>query len=165
MMLQNRSFIAIGLAVLSALSLLGGCSQSYSIQGRVVRGATAEVLLVDKDDPRLTEPDSSGGGAVILAVLEPNTPTETQSLGRHVSNGQGWFAIPVDAFASGLLEYEAQIVVRREGNQGVMDTFKLPRGGKRVLVTLPLGRDTLVVPGSFLDQTLRDAKPYLEQNR
>lgn len=164
--MQHRCTIAMGLALLFVLSLLAGCGGSrYAIRGRVVRGSVAQVTIVDKDDPRLTEANATGGGAVITAVLEPHTPTETKALGRHLSNGQGWFAIPVDAFGSSFLEYEAQVVVRREGNQGAMGTFDLPRGDQRVLVTLPPGKDTLVVPQSFLDQTLQDARPYLDENR
>lgn len=153
---------------LAAVMLLIIASQliacgSYAIKGRVVRGPIASVEVVDKDDPRLREPNPSGGGAVIQAVLEPNTPSEMRSLGRHVSNGQGWFTIPVDAFGSGLLEYEGQLIVRRQGHQGAMGTFMLPGKSERVLVTLPLGRDTLVVPERFLDRALKDAEPYFER--
>lgn len=150
--------------LLAGVLMLTGCA-GYAIQGRVVRGPVAAVQIVDEGDPRLNEPNPTGGGAVIEALLEPDTPTERKSLGRHVTNGQGWFSIPVDAFGSGFLEYEAMIVARREGNQGAMGTFELPRRGERVLVTLPLGADTLRIPEGFLDQTLREAKPYLEENR
>lgn len=144
--------------------MLAGCG-SYAIQGRVVRGSVAAIQLVSADDPRLLEENPTGGGAVIQAVLEPDTPTEMRDLGRHVTNGQGWFAIPVDAFGSSVLEYEARLIARRDGHQGVMQTIQLPRGRQRVLITLPQGRDTLIVPENYLDRTLRDAKPYLEENR
>ncbi len=145
--------------------LMAGCSSGYAIQGRVVRGSIAAIQVVDGDDARLTEENPTGGGALVMAVLEPDTPTETKALGRHITDGQGRFKIPVDAFGSGVLEYEVQIVARREGHQGAMETINLPRGSKRVLITLPLGRDTLVVPEDYLDRTLRDADPYLNQNR
>lgn len=144
--------------------MLTGCG-SYAIQGRVVRGSTASIQLVPSNDPRLNENNPTGGGATIQGILEPNTPSETQSLGTVVTDGQGWFNLPVDAIGSGLLEYEATLIARREGHQGAMQTIDLPRRGQRVLITLPLGQDTLKVPESFLDKALREASPYLEDNR
>ena len=152
------------LPLLLGLLMLAGCS-GYAIEGRVVRGPSPSVMVVDSDDPRLTELNTTGSGAAIEGVLEPNTPTERQTLGRFVADEQGWFAIPVDAIGSGLLEYEALLIARRDGNQGAMGTIELPRRGQRVLITLPLGADTLIVPESFRDQALRDARPYLDDNR
>ena len=159
----TRSVAAI-VALMFALALTG-CAGGYAIEGRVVRGSIANIQLVDKDDPRLAEPNPTGGGAVILAVYQPQTPTETKSLGRHVTNGQGRFRIPVDAFGAGFFEDQAQIIARRDGHQGAMATIDLPRRGQRVLITLPLGADTLKVPEDYLDRVLRDASPYLEENR
>lgn len=162
--MPKRTAFNSTIALMLVSLILTGCS-NYAIQGRVVRGSTASIQLVDKNDPRLTEDNPTGGGAVVQGVLEPNTPSETQSLRQVVTNGQGRFAIPVDALGSGFLEYEAMLIARREGHQGAMRTIDLPRRGQRVLITLPLGRDTLRVPEGFLDQTLRDATPYLEENR
>ncbi|MEM9108587.1 MAG: hypothetical protein AAGC72_01030 [Planctomycetota bacterium] len=145
-------------------SVLTGCG-SYAIEGRVVRGSMAMIQIIDKDDARMTENNPTGGGAVVQGILEPNTPSEIQSLGQVVTDGQGRFAIPVDALGSGFLEYEAMLIARREGHQGAMKTVDLPRRGQRVLITLPLGADTLRVPKGPLDEALRDAKPYLEQDR
>ncbi|MFN3165828.1 MAG: hypothetical protein ACE37H_02055 [Phycisphaeraceae bacterium] len=150
------------LGVIAAVAV--GCGGGYAIQGRVVRGPVAEVQLVGKNDPRLTEPDGSGGGAVVQAVLEPQTPSEIKDLGRHVTDGQGRFAIPVDAVGAGLFEYEAQLVARRDGHRGAMALIPLPRGGQRVLITLPVGHDTLVVPERLIDRVRRDAEPYLDKN-
>lgn len=113
----------------------------------------------------MTEPNPTGGGAVVEGVLEPDTPTERQSLGRVVTDGQGYFAMPVDALGSGFLEYEALLVARREGHQGTLRVIDLPRSRQRVLITLPLGQDNLRIPEGVLGQTLRDAKPYLEDRR
>lgn len=145
-------------------SLLVGCG-SYAIQGRVVRGSMASIQIVDKDDRRFTEDNPTGGGAVVQGVLEPNTPTEIKPLGQQVTDGQGYFSLPVDAPGSGFLEYEAMLVARREGHQGAMQTIDLPSRSQRVLITLPLGKDTLKVPEGFLDQAMREAKPYFEENR
>jgi hypothetical protein len=152
------------LALLLFTVMLAGCS-SYAIQGRVVRGSTASIQIVDKNDRRLTEDNPTGGGAVVKGILEPNTPSEMQSLGQVVTDGQGNFAIPVDAPGAGFLEYEATLIARREGHRGAMTTIDLPRSRQRVLITLPLGPDTLRVPKGFLDEALEDAKPYLEENR
>lgn len=152
------------LALLLVTITLVGCG-SYAIQGRVVRGSTASIQIVDKNDRRLTENNPTGGGAVIQGILEPNTPSERQSLGQVVTDGQGRFSLPVNATGSGFLEYEATLVARREGHQGTMRTIDLPRSSQRVLITLPLGADTLRVPERFLDQALQDAKPYFEENR
>ena len=157
---NTQSAVALMLVVL----LLTGCS-GYAIEGRVVRGSTATIQLVDKDDLRMTERNPTGGGAVIQGIFEPNTPSDKMSLGQVVSDGQGYFKIPVDALGSGFLEYEAAIVARREGHQGVMQIIDLPRASQRVLITLPLGTDTLKVPERFLDQAVREASPYLEENR
>ena len=144
--------------------MLVGCSK-YAIQGRVVRGSIANIEVVNKNDRRFTEGNPTGGGAVVQGVLEPETPSERQSLGQVVTDGQGYFSLPVDAMGSGFLEYEAMLIARREGHQGAMRTIDLPRGSQRVLITLPLGRDTLNVPERFLDEALREAKPYFEENR
>ena len=152
------------LVLLLITCMLVGCSK-YAIQGRVVRGSIANIELVDKNDRRFSEANPTGGGAVVQGVLEPETPTERQSLGRVVTNGQGYFSLPVDAVGSGFLEYEAMLIARREGHQGTMRTIDLPRGSQRVLITLPLGQDSLKVPERFLDEALRDAKPYFEENR
>lgn len=153
------------ITLLIALLLLAGCS-SYAIKGRVIRGPIATVQVVDDDDPRLTESNGTGGGAIVSAVLEPDTPSERRELGKHIADGQGWFAIPADAFGSGLLEYEAQVLARRDGNQGAFGKIDLPGRSERVLITLPLGEDRLRRPNErFLDKTLRDAKPYLDENR
>ena len=162
--MRSDSSVAIVLMMLFAFTLTG-CGGGYAIEGRVVRGSIANIQLVDKDDPRLVEDNPTGGGAVIMAVYQPQTPTETKSLGRHITNGQGRFSIPVDAFGAGFFEDQAQIIARRDGHQGAMATIGLPRGGQRVLITLPLGADTLQVPEDYLDRVLRDASPYLEENR
>lgn len=162
--MQQRPPLRFVIALLLTPVLLVGCS-GYAIEGRVVRGSVASIQVVDKNDRRLTEDNPTGGGAVVQGVLEPDTPTERQALREVVTDGQGYFAIPVDALGSGFLEYEALLIARREGHQGAMRTLDLPRSGQRVLITLPLGRDTLRVPEGFLDQTLRDAEPYLKDNR
>lgn len=160
----TRQTVSEIISILIMSLTLAGCS-SYAIEGRVVRGSIASIELIDKNDRRLIEDNPTGGGAVIQGILEPDTPTEMQPLGQVVTDGQGRFALPVDALGSGLLEYEALLIARREGHQGAMATIPLPSSRQRVLITLPLGRDTLKVPERFLDQALREAQPYLQDNR
>lgn len=162
--MPNPTAICRALPLLLVSLILVGCS-SYAIQGRVLRGSSASIQIVDKNDSRFTEDNPTGGGAVIQGILEPNTPSEKQSLGQVVTDGQGRFSMPVNAAGSGFLEYEATLIARREGHQGTMRTIMLPRSGQRVLITLPLGADTLRVPKRLLDEVMRDAKPYLKDNR
>lgn len=168
-MLKQQATARFGLAHAIALACVSiylvGCGSGYAIEGRVVRGSIAMIEVVDDDDPRMTDPDPSGGGATIEGLLEPDTPTEREALGKHTSNGQGYFSIPVNAMGAGFLEYEARLIARRPGHQGAMQTIDLPRRGQAVLITLPAGRDTLVVPENYLERTLRDAEPYLRDDR
>lgn len=162
-MLNAKTIFRVSSFMLIMLSMVG-CG-SYAIQGRVVAGSIASIQLVNKDDARMQENNPSGGGAVVQGIFEPNTPSDTKSLGQIVTDGQGFFALPVDAVGSGFLEYEAILIAQREGHQGAMNTIELPRSGQRVLITLPRGRNTLRVPERFLDEAMREAKPYLEDNR
>lgn len=162
--MNNRPTVQRVLALLLAAFMLAGCS-NYAMKGRVVRGSIASIQLVSKNDPRMTEANPTGGGAVIQGVFEPDRPSDRQSLSQVVTDGQGYFSMPVNAIGSGFLEYEAMLIARREGHQGTMRTIPLPRSSQRVLITLPLGQDSLRVPEGFLNQTLRDAEPYLEENR
>lgn len=159
---MNKSLTILSAILLLLAPMLVGCGGGYAIQGRVIRGPIATVLIVDRDDPRITESNPSAGSAVIEGIFEPNTPSERQSLGRTVADGQGRFSIPVDAFGAGLLEYEAQLLVRREGHQAAIDTIDLPSRRKRVLITLPLGRDTVIAPERPIDGLRREVKPYIE---
>lgn len=166
---RTRSGRSLGMllacvVLLCAGPMLAGCG-GYAIKGRVIRGPVASVQVVSRDDARLTEPNATGGGASVSAVLEPDTPTERRDLGKHLADEQGWFAIPVDAFGSGFLEYEARLLARRRGNQGAVGKVPLPGKRQRVLITMPLGADTLEAPSRLRDEVLRDAEPYLRDER
>ena len=163
---SERSWVvrAACLLCMCAGPMLTGCS-SYAIKGRVIRGPIAEVRLVSKNDPRLTEPNSTGNGATVSGLLQPDTPTEHVDLGRQLADNQGWFTMPVDAFGSGFLLYEARLIARRSGSQGAMGTIALPGRSQRVLITLPAGVDTLPDPSNFRDQFHREADPYLRKER
>ena len=119
--MTNTTAIQRALVLLLVTLMLAGCG-TYAIQGRVVRGASATIQVVDKNDRRMTENNPTGGGAVIQGILEPNTPSEMKSLGQVVTDGQGNFSIPVEALGSSFLEYEAMLIARREGHSGAMAT-------------------------------------------
>jgi len=145
--------------------LFPGCGGGYQLRGKVVEGPIAQVQVVDADDPRFLEPDRSAGGAVVWAVFEPNNGIDRERLGRFVTDGDGVFAIPLDAPGAGLLMYEVQLTARRSGHQGALGTIDVPGRGKRVLITLPHGVDTLRVEEDLVGETLRDAEPYLDGRR
>lgn len=162
--ISRDRIVCIPLLLLSAITLLllPGCGGSYAIRGKVIQGPMPMIAVVSSSDPRLSEDDPSGAGAVIEGIFEPENRIDRRSLGRVVAGPDGAFALPVDALGAGFLQYEAALIVRREGFQGAMETIALPNRRQRVLIVLPRGRDTLRVPENYLDQTLRDAAPYLE---
>jgi len=167
--MQKRTPPRMATCLFSALALiivplLTGCG-SYTIKGRVIRGPAPAIQLVSSSDRRLKETNGTGSGAAVAAILEPDTPTERVDLGTYITDEQGWFEIPVNAFGSGFLEYEAMFIAQRDGNQGAMQTLDLPRRGQRVLITLPLGANNVKRPERFIDDVFKDAEPYLKQDR
>lgn len=154
------------LALLSSLfALLAaglvGCG-GYHLTGKVIEGPVPSVSVVDRHDPRLEQPGLAG--ASIQAVIDPND-IGRKRLDPQSSGGDGAFAIPVGKLGAGFLEYEVQVVGRGAGYQSAVNTFPLPGGDKRVLITLTPGRDTYRPTGSdqFLDETLRMSEPYLRE--
>ncbi|MEM9415825.1 MAG: hypothetical protein AAGA29_10160 [Planctomycetota bacterium] len=142
-----------------------GCAGPYVLQGKVVEGPVAEVLVLDADDPRFTREDYSGAGATVSAIFEPGRGIGSERLGRFTADEDGLFAVPIDEAGVGLLQYEVELVARRQGHQSAVATIVIPGRGKRVLITLPVGTDTLRRPEDFVEETLRDARPYLEGGR
>lgn len=128
--------------LIAAMTLLVGCG-SYALQGRVIHGSSPEVLIVDRDDPRL---EGSGvPGASVRLTIDPD------SLGRNIlspttTRPDGTFSIPVDEFGAGILEYDAGLLVRKEGHEPAYRDFRLPGGNQRVLVVLPRGVDDFHEP-------------------
>jgi len=117
--------------------LLTGCGP-YVLRGKVVQGSTSNIAIVHHDDIRLA--GSGLAGAVIELTLDP------RSLGRRVMatrevEPDGTFALPIEQFGAGLLEYEFGLVVRCAGHDSALDIFRLPGRGRRVLVSLARGPD------------------------
>ena len=142
---------------------LTGCAGSYAIEGKVIQGPSAQVLVVSSSDARLKESDLSGAGATVEGIFEPNNRIDRRPLNRVRADGEGYFSLPVNETGAGFLEYEATIIARKDGYTGVMQTIALPSRRQRLLIVMPRGRENLRVPEDFLDEALREAKPYLEE--
>jgi hypothetical protein len=137
----------------AALLLLTACSP-HTISGRVVRGDVSYVSVVDKDDPRLSEPGLPG---VLLRLdLDPGR-LSSKSLAQETSGTDGEFTLPVDEPGAGLIDLEVGLLARRKGFQSAEGVFKVPKGSKRVLIVMSPGVDP---PGYLeeresVDETLR----------
>lgn len=153
------------LLLVGSCLLLPGCGGGYQLRGKVIQGPVAEVLVVAADDPRYLEADTSAGGAVVWGVFEPNNKIDRDRLERVVTDHEGAFVLPLDAAGAGFLLYEIELTARREGHQGARAVIPVPGRGRRVLITLPRGIDTLGDDGDLLRDTLRDAQPYLDSRR
>ena len=154
-------FLVLGFACLACL----GCATNYQLRGKVIEGSAAQVLIIDKDDPRYLKPNASGAGASVQVMFEPRNRISRESLGQFATDNQGRFAIPIDAFGAGRLQYEVELIARQDAHQGVLKVFRVPGRSKRVLVILPRGIDTLEHQEHITDQTLREAQPYLDGRR
>ena len=145
---------------LAGLCLVGSACSPYTLRGRVVEGAPASVEVVDPDDPRLSSrpplPEAR------LTLTEDPDRLNRRAAGSAVSGPDGRFELRPDAAGAGVLRIRAGLEARRKGHAPASGEFVLPGRGKRVLVTLPVGRDRAPRPGDFLQETLRQARPYLD---
>lgn len=127
--------IACGLTAV----LLTGCGGGTILRGKVVSGPQSMVMVVPGDDPRLAGPGIDG--VTVALTLDPRS-LGRKPLGDGVSYGDGTFAIPINEFGAGLLEYEIGVLARIEGREHAEGFFKLPPGGQRVLIVMAKGADT-----------------------
>ncbi len=134
-----RTFVTplVVLAVMAAG--LGGCS-GYTMKGKVVAGDISYAAIVDADDPRLEGPGIAS--AMISLETDPDKLSR-EPVGDAVSDTAGNFSISVRRPGAGILIYDVGMQVRRKGYEGVSQTFRLPPQGKRILITLRGGPDTL----------------------
>ena len=130
--------IIIGALALGAAGGVAGCG-GYVMQGRVVRGDLSYVQVVDADDPRLKGPGL--GNVSLRLMMEPNSAGRKVA-GETVSGGAGEFSIPVDKIGAGYFEYDVALGARRRGYETAEGYFRLPKSGKRILVTLTPGAST-----------------------
>ncbi len=135
-MKKPRVWVCMGLVGAAMAVALGGCG-AYKLQGRVVKGDTTYVAIVDGDDPRLDE-GAGLSGAEIRVQANP-LRLNRKDIGRGVSDGQGAFAIELDEFGAGFLEIDAGVSARRKGYEAAEHFFDLPGSGKRVLIVMSPG--------------------------
>lgn len=133
------------LAGAAASLLLAACSP-HMISGRVVRGDVSYVSVVDKDDPRLSEPGLPG--VLLKLELDPGR-LSGKSLSQETSGSDGEFNLPVDEPGAGLIDMEVGLLARRKGFQSAEGVFKVPKGSKRVLIVMSPGVDP---PGYLEDR-------------
>lgn len=148
----------LALLVLAPL-VVSGCAP-YALHGRVVEGSPAGVEVVSADDPRLVSRPPLP--EVRLELSENPERLNRRAAGSAVSGSDGWFTLRPDVAGAGVLRVDAGLEARREGFAPAVGFFSLPGRGRRVLVTLPPGRDRAPSPANFLDETLRQARPYLD---
>ena len=141
--MTSRPFICV--VVLAGLALgLAACG-TYELQGRVIQGESPGVEVVSRDDPRLTAEGVGVANASVRLTIDP------ESLGRTIvqprnTQPDGTFRVPVDEFGAGTLEYDASLLVRKDGHEAAYGDFPLPRSSRRVLVVLPRGVDRFSEP-------------------
>ena len=140
------------LLLVTAAFVLPGCGP-YLLKGRVIPGDSPHVLVVPKSDSRLDEGPGIPGATISLR-LDPNS-LGGRDLAGGVSDGDGRFAIPIDEFGAGLLEYDLGVRVRQRGHSTTYDVIGMPGSGLRVLVILPRGPDAYEKPYDPQDD-LRD---------
>ena len=145
---------------LAGLCLAASACAPYAVRGKVVEGAPAAVEVVDADDPRLTSRPPLP--EVRLLLTENPDRLNRRDAGSAVSEPDGRFELRPNAAGAGVLRIRAGLEARRKGFAPASGEFFLPGRGKRVLVTLPVGLDRDTRPGDFLEETLRQARPYLD---
>ncbi len=132
-----------------------GCS-SYTLRGRVVQGNHNGIVVVAPDDPRLQGP----GAADIRITIErdPNKGWRKQ-VGSSVSNPDGWFDIPVDAFGAGWMDEFWGVFASGPGYESHEEYIRLPGSPKHgmILVTLHPG---IATPPKRPDDLMRQYEQY-----
>jgi len=146
-----RRFAPAFMAALAPL-LLGACS-SYTLRGKVIEGDVSYVAVVDREDARL-EGDGVAG-AVVTLQSDPDKLSR-EMVGEAVTDGEGNFSIPIRKVGAGFLIYDVGLEARAKGYTGASHVFRLPPGGRRVLVMLEAGPNALPE---------RDDDPYEQYKR
>ena len=150
-----RALVAV---VVLAMSVTG-CG-GYKLAGNVIEGPQAAVLVVDADDPRLSE---SGIGGVSLRFMVDPQSLGTKPLGETISEGNGRFSMPVQELGAGLLEYRISLTAKRSGYQTLYREMMLPGGNRRLLIVMASGRGGDALPDrTDLNQELEQALPLLD---
>ena len=146
--MRNPRLLALMFCMLLPLA---GCA-SYELQGVVVVGKNASLVVVDEDDSRLKQQGVEG--ADVQVIIDPQSLNRT-ILPEAQTDSAGRFAIPVKETGAGFLEYQAMVAAHAPGYRLVTETIPLPAANKRLLITLPTGRDTYRPQDDILNETLR----------
>lgn len=148
---MNRTRLRlIAFASLGAATVLAACSP-YTVTGRVVRGDSSYMLLVEEGDPRLDEPGLPG--VQMKLTVDPGK-IERKVVAQEVSGPSGEVSLPVDELGAGLLDFTVGVIARKPGFSPAEGTFMLPKGGRtRLLIIMAPGRDS---EPSWESQTTED---------
>lgn len=142
------------------LLMLVGCSP-YRLQGVVVAGDKPGVEVVKQNDPRLDQLGPGVPGVSLNVLLDPQRLSPKQ-IGEGSTDAEGGFALTIDEPGAGLLMLDIELRASRRGYATVTDRMELPGGNQRVIVTLKRGEDRpRFEADNVLEETLRDAEPYL----
>lgn len=141
-----------GVALLVCVMAVGGCG--YRLRGTVIEATTSAVLVVDQDDPRLTEPGLPG--AVVSLTLDPGH-LNAKNLGAHATDMNGRFDVPIGQGA-GFLEYQLELLCWLSGYQSAQQRLALPGGTKQLLILMAPGQDSYRPGPDILDESLRIEK-------
>lgn len=148
---QYRPMVWALLIVLACLAT-GCASEGFTLQGKVVRGPIGMAEVVKADDPRLAGPPIDG--ASLEFAFDPRS-LGREPAGQTYTRADGTFRLPIKKFGAGFLEHEMSVLARASEHRFVRDLFILPGSDKRLLVTMPRGRDSYQPPEDSFD-TLRE---------
>ena len=149
------------LAVFTCLvAAIAGC-KTYQLAGKVVAGPASTVQVVDRDDPRLDQPGIDG--ALIEVMIDPDTLSRKPG-GTTTTSGDGGFQLPITEGGAGFLQYDVRLIARLTGFTPAVETFRLPAGRKRLLITLAPGKNNYLPPkNDLLEETMEMSRPYLNE--
>lgn len=163
MQFSPNRFLHIGFrffAVLGVCVAIAGCSP-YRLQGVVVAGSQSGIEVVKKNDPRLSEAGPGVPGVSLDVFLDPER-LSPRKVGEGATDAEGGFALSIDEPGAGLLMLDIELRASRSSYATVTDRLMLPGSQQRVIITLKRGQDLpRLESGNVLEDTLRDAKPYL----
>jgi hypothetical protein len=147
---------ALCCALLAVLAT--GCS-TYRLQGKVVKGDTSAVRVVDANDPGLDRPPL--GGVELTVTLDPRQ-LDHKRVGSGMSGGRGQFSMPIDALGAGFLEHQVQVAAVKEEFETATRIMPLPARDKRLLIVMTAGKSKPPPKkGAVLDETLEMSEPYM----
>ena len=121
--LQHANHVFTFMLLVITSALFGGCSTSYSLEGRAVLGELSMVTFVSPDDPVLEIADAAEGARISL-VRDPDRLNRKEAASV-TSRRDGWFAMPVKSFGAGWMDerWEVQATL---GSRVAREMIDLP---------------------------------------